>query len=147
MELIDQENKIVVIDSESNAEVIKVEDGMLMYEPSIPKDMYKYAADNTEYESSLDSKYYVKKWPVEFESTHHLEDSLWQPALMALKQECNEGFANDIFENDMDGNIESEAIEFTAVWELKSNGSARLQKFKYNGNTYSKDTRPTHDHV
>lgn len=147
MELINQEDKVIVIDDKNNSEVIEVEEGMLMYEPNIPKDMYKYAADNTEYESSLDSKDYVEQWPVEFKSTHHLEDSLWQPALRALKEECNEDFANDIFENEMGGNIEPEVIEFTAVWDLKQDGSVRLQNFEYNGSTYSRDTRPIHDHV
>jgi hypothetical protein len=147
MDLIDQEDKVIVIDDKNNSEVIEVEEGMLIYEPSIPKDMYKYVADNAEYESSLDSNDYVERWPVKFESTHHLEDSLWQPALRALKEEFNENFANDIFENDMGGNIESDAIEFTAVWDLKSEGSVRLQKFEYNGITYSRDTRPIHDNV
>lgn len=147
MEVIDRDDKVIVIDSKDNSVVINVDkQDMLVYTPDISKKMYKYAADNTDYESSLDSKDYVN-WPIEFESTHHLEDSLWSPALAAIEEECNSEFAEDIFKNRMGGNINPDEISITERWSLESDGSVRLKKIIYNDKEYTVNTRSMHDHM
>lgn len=147
MEVIDREDKVIVVDDKDNSVVINVDkQDMLVYSPDIPKKMYKYAADKTDYESSLDSEDYVD-WPIEFESTHHLEDSLWSPALNAIEEECNREFAEDIFESSMNGSIDPEQISVTEKWSLESDGSVRLKKVIYNGKEYTVNTRPMHDHM
>lgn len=147
MEVIDREDKVIVIDDEDNSVVINVDkQDTLVCSPDIPKKMYKYAADKTNYESSLDSEDYVD-WPIEFESTHHLEDSLWSPALDAIEEECNRELAEDIFESSMNGRIDPDQISVTEKWILESDGSVRLNKFIYNGEEYTVNTRPMYDHM
>lgn len=136
MEIIDQNDRVIIVNENNHSEVINVNDGKLEYNPSIRDDMYKYACENSEYESTLDKKSQIK-WPITFKSTHHLEDTLWRPALDAIKKEVNNDLAHEIFNTEMSKNISPAEISITELWELESNGSVHLKKIKYNGKEYT----------
>lgn len=60
MNIIDQDEKIIVVNYNDNAEVIIIENNTLIYEDRIDMPTYQYAVENTDYDSSIESEEHVE---------------------------------------------------------------------------------------
>lgn len=140
MDIIDQNDKIIVVDNDDNAEVIIIENNTLIYEDRIDMPTYQYAVENTDYDSSIKSEAYVE-WPIKFTRVHHLEDSLWNPALNAIKQKIKDDeIAEDIFRHKMNSNIKTESIQLETEWILYENGKSELDSVYYNDRKFTDES-------
>lgn len=140
MEVLDMDNRVIVVTEQDESEVITVESGMLIYSENIGDEFYEYAVENTDYDRSYLTKEDID-WPLQFCVNHHLEDRLWRPAYDVLEGEVGSHVADEIFE---DMSIEKPSIEISSYFLLFSDGSVELNYVEYNDCEYTAEevTKP-----